>query len=393
VVTLHATGVAWGVNIPTAGKKFSATKNLNSGKETLKSNQKDLNIAYGGIAGGTNLSGTLEVYYADTPSNLGTVTMPPPWASNNGTVAKYKNSLAPGGPSLVKSATVATAKIAKVSSKGLGGLNLASAPGPGGIITILTIASAGGTFRHCTQYSTVTHKVTASGQKLSAKGGAPITCPASCSDGVQNGGETDVDCGGATTCPRCGTGDSCGAGSDCQSGVCLGGICLAPTCIDGVQNGSETGVDCGGGCPSGCGFGNGCNTNPDCDTGLSCVGGICRCNNNLFTFTTFSNVGGVFDSAEWPGGTQAQSNGTGCNVTINNPDNNIDLVCTLAGPFSVNTFNGYSNCFGTGGEDGDGCQPVSCPPVGIGSCCMARPSCSAALNGAGSAQYFVQCLQ
>jgi hypothetical protein len=78
-------------------------------------------------------------------------------------------------------------------------------------------------------------------------------------------------------------------------------------------------------------------------------------------------------------------------VTINRPNNNVDLVCTLAAPFSVNSFLGYSNCFGTGGEDGDGCQPVSCPPAGIGSCCSTRPSCSAALNGSATARYFVQC--
>lgn len=45
-----------------------------------------------------------------------------------------------------------------------------------------------------------------------------------CDDGVQNGDETGVDCGGSA-CPAC------------------------PTCDDGVQNGDETGVDCGGSCP------------------------------------------------------------------------------------------------------------------------------------------------
>ncbi|MEM1219859.1 MAG: M12 family metallo-peptidase, partial [Bacteroidota bacterium] len=47
--------------------------------------------------------------------------------------------------------------------------------------------------------------------------------PASCTDGIQNGNETGVDCGGPD-CPAC------------------------PTCNDGVQNGNETGVDCGGDC-------------------------------------------------------------------------------------------------------------------------------------------------
>lgn len=50
------------------------------------------------------------------------------------------------------------------------------------------------------------------------------TMPPSCSDGLQNGAETGVDCGG--TCAN---------------------LC-APTCTDGVQNGAETGVDCGGSC-------------------------------------------------------------------------------------------------------------------------------------------------
>lgn len=45
-----------------------------------------------------------------------------------------------------------------------------------------------------------------------------------CTDGIQNGDETGVDCGG-----------------DCAA---------CPTCDDGIQNGEETGVDCGG---------------PDCD--------------------------------------------------------------------------------------------------------------------------------
>lgn len=47
-----------------------------------------------------------------------------------------------------------------------------------------------------------------------------------CDDGIQNGDETGVDCGGScpNTCP--------------------------PTCTDGIMNGNETGVDCGG---------------PDCD--------------------------------------------------------------------------------------------------------------------------------
>jgi len=265
------------------------------------------------------------------------------------------------------------------------------------------------------------------------------TCqPASCTDGIQNGGETDVDCGGATICPRCQAGDSCFAGSDCTSSVCSSGLCQAPTCSDGVLNGSETDIDCGGSCPdclpgdsclagsdctsgicsgglcttptcsdgvknqgegdvdcggpcADCALGKTCNTGGDCQTG-SCNGGICKCPSHLFTFSITSNSGGVFDSAEWPGGNASQSIPGGCGVTIKRPGDNIDLVCSLGGGgFAVIGSSGFSSCFGTGGEDGDGCQADSCPPAGVPSCCATRPSCSAALNGSGSARYFVQC--
>merc|ERR1719158_288857 len=48
------------------------------------------------------------------------------------------------------------------------------------------------------------------------------TSCATCSDSLQNGDETGVDCGGS--CSAC------------------------PTCSDSTQNGDETGVDCGGSC-------------------------------------------------------------------------------------------------------------------------------------------------
>ena len=52
-------------------------------------------------------------------------------------------------------------------------------------------------------------------------GGAPAP---TCTDGIQNGDETGVDCGGSSCAP------------------CV----TPPTCTDGIQNGDETGVDCGG---------------------------------------------------------------------------------------------------------------------------------------------------
>jgi hypothetical protein len=49
-----------------------------------------------------------------------------------------------------------------------------------------------------------------------------------CEDGIQNGGETGVDCGGP-----------------CRP-------CLIENCFDGIQNGDEEGIDCGGSCEKTC---------------------------------------------------------------------------------------------------------------------------------------------
>ena len=93
-----------------------------------------------------------------------------------------------------------------------------------------------------------------------------------CTDGVKNGTETDVDCGG--TCGPCATGKACGLRGDCASGVCSGGVCQAPTCTDTVKNGTETDIDCGGGnCPT-CALGKACAVAGDCASG-SCSGGVC----------------------------------------------------------------------------------------------------------------------
>jgi hypothetical protein len=81
--------------------------------------------------------------------------------------------------------------------------------------------------------------------------GQPKICQAAtCNDGWQNGTETDLDCGGkcADLNQRCPPGQKCKAPSDCASGVCQAGACQQPICTDGVTNGNESGIDCGGGC-------------------------------------------------------------------------------------------------------------------------------------------------
>jgi sugar lactone lactonase YvrE len=95
-----------------------------------------------------------------------------------------------------------------------------------------------------------------------------------CADGVMNGEETDVDCGGPT-CEACGTGQGCQAPSDCVSMTCDAGTCVDPSCEDGAMNGEESDVDCGGSaCPT-CADGQGCGDGSDCASGV-CSDGACQ---------------------------------------------------------------------------------------------------------------------
>jgi len=95
----------------------------------------------------------------------------------------------------------------------------------------------------------------------------------SCSNSVQDGDETAVDCGGS--CGPCATGQGCLVDGDCTSFVCSGGVCQAPSCDDDVRNGSETDVDCGGSCLADCADGEGCNSNGDCQSG-KCTTNVCQ---------------------------------------------------------------------------------------------------------------------
>ena len=113
--------------------------------------------------------------------------------------------------------------------------------------------------------------------------GAAGTC-ISCSDGVQNGDETDVDCGGSS-CQRCrsaqpdGTpAQMCAGDSDCVEGMCrrggVGGMTrMCMSCFNGVRDYLEGDADCGTGCPRLCP-----NTEPptSCFTDGDCVSGYCR---------------------------------------------------------------------------------------------------------------------
>jgi hypothetical protein len=101
-----------------------------------------------------------------------------------------------------------------------------------------------------------------------------VSCAPTCTDGLKNGNETDVDCGGGD-CQPCPDWYMCQVPSDCIGMNCVAGICQGPSCSDGFKNGSETGVDCGGGMCLPCGPGQGCMEDFDCTSSV-CVGGICQ---------------------------------------------------------------------------------------------------------------------
>jgi hypothetical protein len=61
---------------------------------------------------------------------------------------------------------------------------------------------------------------------------------ATCTDGITNGTETDVDCGGS--CPRCLDGKRCASGGDCASGFCTG-TCQRCTTAPNNCNGDAAG--------------------------------------------------------------------------------------------------------------------------------------------------------
>ncbi len=63
--------------------------------------------------------------------------------------------------------------------------------------------------------------------------------------------------------------------------------CAAPSCTDGVKNGAETDVDCGGSCTTKCGTGKKCNGNGDCVTNnCDTVTKMCVATGSLVISTT-----------------------------------------------------------------------------------------------------------
>jgi hypothetical protein len=185
--------------------------------------------------------------------------------------------------------------------------------------------------------------------------GFKVCMASTCGDGIKDGTESDVDCGGQS-CYACGNALHCGSGSDCLSGTCVAGVCLGDqvcqtnaqcssgvcnnadpvtgcppatncncagtNCMDGKQNGAETDVDCGGPdcarCVSTATNALHCLVATDCASG-SCVqmegmGRDCQANNTstLCVCAPGDCRNGIQDSAETDVDCGGGENGTGC---------------------------------------------------------------------------------
>ncbi|MCB9592749.1 MAG: hypothetical protein H6719_08450 [Sandaracinaceae bacterium] len=198
---------------------------------------------------------------------------------------------------------------------------------------------------------------------------ASSTCSAAtCTDGVTNSAETDTDCGGGT-CPTCAAGDDCGASSDCASGVCDGttSTCSSPTCSDGVMNGAETGVDCGGGTCGGCADGG------PCAAGADCASGVCDGTTSTCAAPTCTDMvmNGAETDADCGGGTcptcadgDMCAAGTDCTGGICDATSS---TCT-----SPSCTDGILN----GAETGTDCGGGACPGCADGGPCGADGDCA-----------------
>lgn len=100
---------------------------------------------------------------------------------------------------------------------------------------------------------------------------AEVDAGGTCSNGVFDSDETDLDCGGPE-CPRCDDGGQCVVDDDCQSMLCIDGFCVQP---GDVGDPCETDRECGERCET---FDESICTiecDADCPDGFACFDGLC----------------------------------------------------------------------------------------------------------------------
>ncbi len=216
----------------------------------------------------------------------------------------------------------------------------------------------------CCSYGNGSYTVTDDGGNVLTSGGTfgstettnfcLTSASPTCDDGIQNGDETGIDCGGSD-CPACpvpGCTDASAHNYD-PSATVDDGSC--ETCTDGIQNGDETGVDCGGALCDPCS-----NPIPGCtdasahnyDSNATVDDGSCEtCTDGVQNGdeTAVDCGGALCDACPVPGCTDASAHNYNPNATV---DDGSCETCT----------DGVQN----GDETGVDCGGALCSPCGTG---------------------------
>jgi hypothetical protein len=220
----------------------------------------------------------------------------------------------------------------------------------------------------------------------------PTPTPGNCMDLMQNGAETDIDCGGP--CPPCMNGEGCGTATDCQSGICTSGTCtfcspgqtqscgtmLPGACSVGTRTCNMTGTAFGAcqappGSPETCN-----NVDDDCDGMVDDGLGQTTCGTGACQNTVQNCVGGVSQSCT-PGlpGTET------CNSIDDNCDGMVDNNACPVLPNTIPSCNGvtcsyicsmgYSDC---NANMADGCEVFGSCAQPDGFPCASAAQCASA---------------
>lgn len=263
------------------------------------------------------------------------------------------------------------------------------------------------------------------GSRYGLGAGVDVCVPATCVNGVRDGGELNVDCGGTSACGACvnvrytkgvpgasnGDPDFCGdptnlctiGEGDCDSNAqCAGGlvcrfyaglrfglpyatdVCVPPACNNYVKDTNEAGVDCGG--TSGCGACNGqkqtkgsmgaTNPNPDfCDDPMNlCVAGEGDCDSNAQCgggSVCAIGRGAAFGFDPW---IDVCVNATCTNGMLDAGEAGIDCGGTSGcGACAATCMDGVQNGLEVGVDCGGSCAPCVCVPNSVAYCYSGPP--------------------
>jgi len=175
----------------------------------------------------------------------------------------------------------------------------------------------------------------------------------------------------------------CTQTSDCAPGlVCVDSTCVSTTCTNGVKDGTETDVDCGGNCPPCDDPGEGCNDDSDCADGLICPPNNGACFGDVRTARKCWSPS-CQDEVIEEGECGLPDSPCGPNCACVNSCNELDP--TNACPPGEVPEPGYGAAYGAGSDCV--CLPPECPsndpqlcgsPASLCGPCIAVPDCSEA---------------